>query len=244
MIYQLNFEQDLKRSIWHELGHLMVDLMIVEFDSEYFIEKFEINFQIIKQYIQNEKFEIKGWCGKVGIKSKTDDQFNPLINMDLLCLNIVSLSFGVILEAIYFTKNNTLVSPSYLLNDKKSGSSDLKCIHKLVTEICDLHLENNDVINNLRTNIEEIYKYLLNNEEFCVSMNKISESIVKDIFLSSPSDNAIYKYEMNRFQIISLSDEIIDLLSSDIRNKIICLKKQIEIDLMKSKNSNNIKSAQ
>ena len=46
MIYQLNFEQDLKRSIWHELGHLMVDLMIVEFDSEYFIEKFEINFQI------------------------------------------------------------------------------------------------------------------------------------------------------------------------------------------------------
>ena len=39
-------------------------------------------------------------------------------------------------------------------------------------------------------------------------------------------------------------DEIIDLLSSDIRNRIICLKKQIEIDLMKSKNSNNIKSAQ
>lgn len=183
---------NLERLTWHECGHVIIDsLLVKEYENFGFnISSFEIDIKVGGKVVMNN--------------------FDPFLNSRITSYYLVNLTFGVILEAVFITKDRCSVEPAQLLKFNMSGGNDLEKIKKVKSEIKTKGLE--DILNE---NMNSIYFKILNNFECHRSLKEIINTVIK-VFENEKSKYILEKSHIDSFSKKILAEKKLDDLIEDI----------------------------
>lgn len=205
---KVSMQKDTENIVWHEFGHLIIDTLLINEFKDIEITKYEIG---------------KNTGGKVKIEKKNKEIINIFESKRLLCYTIVSLSFGAILEAIYWTKNLKYTEPYELLNGGESGESDWGKIKIIQSKI--KHNNFNEI---MKEYVLDIYSLILNNDDLYKTISLINEEIMEKLYSFNKTEDLVFK----------LNKETIKLFSSRlISNKLNILIREIQSYLEAIENS-------
>ena len=201
--FNMDFSTDLLRLIWHELGHLAVDVIETDHISDSSVA--EINFSYFQDAISNEK-----WGGFV--KKVPSIKFNKLVeDSNKLSFAYICLLSGCILEkAFYKVIEDKEIEFENCFNSRNgfTGNGDFKCFNEIgviyrkqfgnreeLTKLIHFHLV--DLIT------EQIYK-----EKFFSDLGNLSLNIrnrILFIYNETP--------KTNNFEFSIIDDELQELIS-------------------------------
>lgn len=201
----MDSKTDLERVIWHEFGHLCIDIILNLRNDDYTINKIE--FEYHKEALGNK------WGGKISNfseKVKDDCDLLNLKNFELYSFQSMNLLSGCFFES-QFLKNNCEIESA--LNDffkfGGSGESDYVKFRNLNKKLC--HKSNFD-INDFNLNylsiVEKFFIEELKKEfDFWENLKDLSKKYLR-IINSSINFNENYTYSFNANEIDILINEI------------------------------------
>ncbi len=200
----------LRGTFWHEIGHLVADIILKKDYHSIIIESFEINY--------DEHTQRTG--GKVVIKDG-DNKFNPVFtDFKQVTIYSISLISGCLYQTFFFQKNDYFDYPfeKCFSDDYKSGGfKDFQQFKNLINQELKLNLINEEtkdrIINFFKKDVKKIfYEELNDNIIFYNGINSIIDKhvceILKNIDLLKPYN---YKLELCKLKIfISEVDSLIE----------------------------------
>ncbi len=128
----MDIKVDLERVIWHEIGHLCMDIILCSKNSEFEIYKIEFNYNSIANG--------RKWGGVIGCKNPKIPSVNDLLvcnNLELFCLKFLNLYSGCIFELNYlndFHNQSLNINDLFAIDPSKSGTSDYQSLRDLNNE--------------------------------------------------------------------------------------------------------------
>lgn len=164
---------DLKRVLWHELGHFCIDLL----NLKHRIAGFRVSY--------HNKAIGNSWGG--GVKVEPPIIFDEIIeDIEKVSLEIVSLISGCMFQTIFMNKylnqNVQLKNDCFALYDRCAGKDDYHKFLILTSKLFTKYERKKELVSYSKVDIFEDYFELLNeNQEFLEEMNKLIDEISNKI---------------------------------------------------------------
>lgn len=221
---------EIKKIIWHEIGHLCVDIILIQRIS---FENFYINeLQIFKIPRLSENC----WGGQVEILPDIGYE-RSVQNLDYLTLKLITLTSGCIFETLFsteFLKEKCLnFENCFGMNHSCKGRGDFNKYNELISRlIADCDKKEGKIIRGNSELVNFIYSYIpktfleivQKNKSFLTSVgkevDKLAQLVKLDFENQNKPDNYCYKINsselnslLNIFRKIILKDKFEDNLN-------------------------------
>jgi len=223
----MEFITDLQRILWHELGHLCVDILDVEEDSNYDIDDFWVSYHKIA--ISDHK-----WGG--GVKMLPSLKWAVLIeNNDKTSFALLGIISGCIFQTIFlkhFLQAEVVFEDCFCLQKNCAGQGDSSSFYTLTSEIRRKNGRKEDFIKFSEIELSKMYyKLVLENSHFLELMNQIilkyTDLISTAYHQSGSKDEFHYHFKGAEFE--SLKEEVYQIMSAtSLRDAIVGLKEKIK----------------
>lgn len=224
----MTFENELQKVLWHELGHLCIDL--IEYDTN---SNFKINFFSV-QYNPNATF-VK-WGGSVNSVYTNDEDnkyYNLIKDLNRTSLFILNKFSGCVFETIF--KNNFLNENTDFENCFKSGlASGAGNDYATFCDFSKNYLKCSININKLNN---EFVNYLSEDTDFIQKMNDLTieykNIILEDYNAKKESFFKPYEFKIDGKYLQTLTKKTMHILSTtSLKNNILKLKKMINDEVV------------
>jgi len=205
----MNLKVDLERIIWHEIGHLCIDIIqITKYDNAY-VDLIELKY--------NHEAEEKKWSGKVRVinqEIKSNDDLLKSKSHELLSFHLLNLISGSLFELNYL---NDYIQDKVSLNDlfsikNKSGTQDYLDFRKLLNGFCKINSLDKNTFNLEFTSIFSILCEMefSKMKGFKKDLKQITEKYVDLIIcdFNKNHDLGNYSFNFSNSQILDLIEEL------------------------------------
>lgn len=198
-----NYNPKIIEKIYHELGHLIVDILITQKRSQY---------QIVK-FIVSDKYDSKICFNK---------NLNVYEDKEIASITYISLLFGSILESAYLFNNGNIYSePMRILNFRSTGGDDLAKIIKLnahyfkvkpllkkiISDLFNLLIEDKKIFLTISNYVSTIARNLEDDDNFCYYLEtEMIEKVSKDLINDEELKNLYKCINNSKNKVYSMLD--------------------------------------
>lgn len=205
----MEITNDLKRILWHEIGHFCIDLLDSASNPDFQIDSFVVSYH--ENAISYHK-----WAGRV--KTLPGLKFGELIkDNDKTSFAILSLISGCSFQTIFlkeFLKCNIIFCRCFCKQDKCVGQDDNYKFYDILSRLRNKYIENERLMKFLELELfDAFYSLIVKNQEF---LNKINELVIIfsdkifDVYQQSGNkDEFHYPFDENELQILKEEVSII-----------------------------------
>jgi len=204
----MDLEADLERVLWHELGHLFIDIIQCEE-----LKNYSVDFMFVG-YIDNAKGDNK-WNGGVRIEPST--KFEEIVkDFNLTSYAILSLMSGCIFETVFRVNNGNkeaLFEKCFCMGPQCAGLMDSKQFYQLNIEFRKFYGYRVRYVEFIEKELNVIYfKKLQENNSFLSDVDSLSKKLKATVLKSFYSSNSNFVYQFVGEELESIKKEIIVLL--------------------------------
>lgn len=223
----MEFITDLQRILWHELGHLCVDLLDLEEDSNCDIDDFWVSYHKIA--ISDHK-----WGG--GVKMVPSLKWAVLIqNNDKTSFALLGIISGCIFQTIFlkhFLQAEVVFEDCFCLQKNCAGQSDSISFYTLTSEVRKKNGRREDFIKFSEIGLSKMYYDLvLENSQFLEFMNQMIlkyTNLISTAYHQSGSKDEFH-YHFKGAELVSLKEEVCQIMSAtSLKDVIVSLKEKIK----------------
>ncbi|WP_298143248.1 hypothetical protein [Flavobacterium sp.] len=207
MVYQ----NDLKRILWHEFGHFLIELLFTNQFPTYKIECLQLT-------LHRNCINGKCWGGGIKVKPSINLEEVPL-DQDAISFQILSLFSGCIFESFFLKDNKCLLKlfDKCLCSENScTGKKDLDFIHAITNRI-PLHYKDKTELNKyLNNDFKTHYFHLISkNEQFIKELESLIISLSNKIITNLDETNLdeTQDYRIVESELSSLINETTQILS-------------------------------
>ncbi|PXX22844.1 hypothetical protein [Arenibacter sp. ARW7G5Y1] len=206
----MNDIKEIQSILWHEIGHLLIDILLIEKHPKISIKEI---------LIRNYKCENVSWCGWVKLEPKSLLTFDEVIkDKSLTAFKFLSLYSGCLFQSLY-APNKIRVDNCFAFKKTAIGKGDHDQSSVLLSKLLEKHPElrgnmqffdcHNSIIKNELSavfigvsDLKEKLNFIISNE---------AKNIQTDILASNNSKQYHYIYKENkRDALIKSINEVID----------------------------------
>ncbi len=210
----MSVSDDIKRILWHEMGHLCVDTIKIETHNN-------LKVNLLNLTVANDG--LFKWSGFVEMLPSLPFKDIP-INHSILAYSLISLQAGCVFETIYFQiiKENSSINfgDCFSFNRECIGNGDWTNYHEILSKIREIHPEFRGKLD-LNGYLEIDFSRLVNIalfklSEFITKMNEIIDNEVIKIekdFTGRDGAHGIYSYNYSGDELTELINRIIPLMN-------------------------------
>jgi hypothetical protein len=201
----MDFLIDLQRLLWHEFGHLCIDIISTDENPNYQIEQLSVTFNA---------HALHKWNGYVKVVPSI--KFDVLVEDEIkVSYSMITLLSGCIFQTIYLREIEKQIvefDDCFSLKDRSAGFHDKLYFGEIGSQYRMKFGNRADYTNFIEVELKEtLYNQILNNELFLVGMNQISikyrDLILKKLENQMLKDNLLYR----------IIDKELEVLKNEIR---------------------------
>lgn len=205
----MEFERDLHRVIWHEFGHMCIDILKIKNYTSLMIDS--VSFKYHSNALPPYK-----WGGQVSVKPSI--KFEKLVlNIEFTAFAILSLISGCIFQTIYFYKiiGNKSITFQDCFDIKKGlcGQSDYITLLSITIEFRKKYGYNKDSVLFIEKELQNIYLgMIMKNEEFISKINNLITEY-KEIIINKYKGEESFEYILDNEQIVNLRQSLYEIMN-------------------------------
>lgn len=228
-IKYLNMENitDLKRVLWHEIGHFCIDVIDLEADNKFSIDEFWVS------YHSNAISEHK-WGG--GVRTIPSIKLDELVeDIDKISFSFISLISGCIFQTFFLKELMQLnidFKDCFCVQENCAGKSDMKLFHSIASKQRSKYGRKDLFIKFSEIEIIDIYyKIIIEEPVFIENINKLINSLSNKIYntYQHSKNNDEFSYYLSKKEIFNLKEDIFSIMyESSFFEKIVNLKEMIK----------------
>ena|SRR5690606_31097798 len=191
--------EDLKRVLWHELGHLCIGILFCEKNETYFNSSLEVSY-----------FELAHkWGGKVS-KNKIDKSKDLIQDIDNALLAIIDLGMGCVFQTLYINEilnKEESLSKCLCYQSGCPGADDIQKMGFIVVLLRENYVRKNI---SLLDFFNKCYELICGNKMFIKSImnlvEKYSDFIIEEYNKQGKSRE--FKYIISDKELDELEEEV------------------------------------
>ncbi|TRW25849.1 hypothetical protein FMM05_06405 [Flavobacterium zepuense] len=206
----MDFQTDLQRLLWHEFGHLCIDIIQIEYYNNYEFESFFANFH-------SNAISTFKWGG--GVKIIPSVKFTDMVNdIQLTSFCLISTISGCVFQTIFLKDIGVDVNfnDCFCLNAKCSGYQDSMSFYQINSQFRLKHGYSINYINFIEKELQVLYADIINkNKVFLNHLNNISlkyRDIILNDYKAKGNPNR-YEFNFSQERINVLVKEITEIIN-------------------------------
>jgi hypothetical protein len=204
---------EVKSILWHEIGHLLIDLLIVNSHSDIIVSKV-----VIRNY-DCENFD---WCGLVDSSPKEKLEYSEVVKSDsLIAFKFFSLISGCIFQS-EFDATTLKFKNCFAFKKNAIGKGDYSKFYEISYKLRDTYKVLEDDKKKFYQKLDEIVleKYpreILKLEKFTTEMKKFIAYLGKIIItdFNSNSNQDRYSYVIAGEFLNSISEQLLKIMKTN-----------------------------
>lgn len=229
----MDFSEDLQRVLWHEFGHLCVDLLESEANLNFLVDDFFVRYNVYA--ISNHK-----WGG--GVRMVPSVKFSVLVeDLDKTSFSLLSFTSGCVFETVFrneFLQNKVFFEDCFSNKSGCAGNGDFMNFFTTSSELRKRYGRNQDFIKFSETELFDIYyNKIIANKAFLEQLNELviknRNVILEDYDKSDNKNDFFYYFSKEDLEILKI--QVIEIMSKTLFNEVILelketIRSKIEIE--------------
>ncbi|PAM96354.1 hypothetical protein B4N84_02720 [Flavobacterium sp. IR1] len=224
----MEIKYDLERVLWHEIGHLCIDLIEIEGSPDFFVDDFWVSYHKIA--ISEHK-----WGG--GVKMLPSIKFEVLLqDDDKTSFALLGLISGCVFQTL-FLKNflkaaDTSFEDCFCVQQKCAGNGDIRSFLGITSLIRKKYGLSKDFTQFSDRDLQHIYyDIIVKNQEFLGALHSLISrytAIVYTVYEESENKDE-FKYSFKKNDLDSLKQEVYNVMKgTGFYDTVIDLKERIK----------------
>ena len=228
--------KDIKRILWHEMGHFFIDLLEIKINGNFYVENIWISY--VKDATSDHK-----WAG--GVKTLPEIKWEAIVkDIEKTSFTLLNLISGCLFQTYFLKevlKENVNFYDCFCFHNSCAGGGDIRKFHKIINLIRDIYGENLSLRIFLEKElIEAYYMNFLKSKIFLNSTNELvnrySNTILEKFTQYEDKFKFHYSFKENRMESLKAEAKTI-LNKSSFELDILALKEKIKQNIHSKKNN-------